>query len=675
MTSSTTFACPTDRPPHRFARIPLWWLLAACIAWATIGTARADSTLDPSLLPGIQSATFEVVAAKPKDTLTYEKALPMDLLPYQERTDKYYSVGTAFAIGPDRFVTAGHVLMIGYQSLWGPPELRDASGKVYAIDKIEKFALRRDFVVFSLKDPPKITPLAIDAKPALNQVVYSVGNALGTGVVIRNGLYTSNTPEAQDGKWKWIRFSAAASPGNSGGPLLDQTGKVIGVVLMKSPNENLNYALPMSEVLDAPGDLARFDKRMSYQFDVFDSTITGTFKGEFKLPLSVADFFAAYANAFHPYLGSQLKELLDKQSANLFPNGDGAHKLLYSGPSLDNFPQLVLRNSDGVWGRGGRATTRITLPANGYVSGGVASHNILFHLRKPDNVPDATFHHDPKGVMDMLLKTGFLKRTIGPDKILVTSLGEPGKTGTWTDRWGRHWQNWTWPVPYANGFVDVFALPTPDGYSILMRTQPATSRYDTAINMQALTEFASLPYGGTLAQWKAFLADPELLPDAFKSIHIAFDYGKRFSYDSRRLVFSFTQDLQQIDADSMLTLGFSYFPDHDHKAVWDVGQVWLAAGKHDHHWVSLRRHQAPPVDLDDSYQSAWSKIVGRHHPYDAEAYSANDVTKINAVVPPPHDDDKPSVLYTAYVDQPGTQPQAAMKQKLDLLLKNVQVKE
>src|SRR5579875_1275227 len=659
---------------HRNARLATCWLLAACLALLAIGTARADSTLNPSLLPEVQSSTFEVVAAKPKDTLTYEKPLPMDLLPYQERTDKYYSIGTAFAIGPNTYVTAAHVFMVGYQSLWGPPELRDASGKVYAIDKIEKFALRRDFVVFSLKDPPKVTPLAIDAKPALNQVVYSVGNALGTGVVIRNGLYTSDTPEAQDGKWKWIRFSAAASPGNSGGPLLDQNGKVIGVVLMKSPNENLNYALPMSEVLDAPRDLARFDKRMAYQFDVFDSTITGTFKGQFKLPLSISDFFADYARAFHAYLDSQLKALLAQQSANLFPNGDGAHQLLYSGPSMDDFPQLVTRNSDGVWVANGKSTIRITLPANGYISGGVADHNILFHLRKPDNIPEASFHHDPKGVMDMLLKTGFMKRGIGPERILVTSLGNPGETGAWTDRWGRHWQTWRWPVPYANGFVSLFALPTPDGYAILMRIEPAASRHDTTINMQALTDFVSLPFDGTLAQWKAFLADPKLLPDAFKNIRIDFDYGKSFRYDSSRLAFSFTPALQKIEPDSMLTLGFNFFPESDGKVTWGVGQVWLAEDNHDHHWLSLLRNQAPPADLDDSYQSLWQKVVSRQHPYDALAYNESDMTKINAVVPPPHDD-KPSVLYTAYVYQPGTQPQAEMKQKIDALLKNVKVKE
>ena len=113
------------------------------------------ASLDPAVLPKIQAATFEVVAAKPvNDPLTYEKPLPLELLPYQERTDKYFSIGTAFAIGNNRYVTAGHVLQIGIGSLWGPPALRDASGHVYAIDKIEKYSLQQDFVVFSLATQP-----------------------------------------------------------------------------------------------------------------------------------------------------------------------------------------------------------------------------------------------------------------------------------------------------------------------------------------------------------------------------------------------------------------------------------------------------------------------------------------------------------------------------------------
>src|SRR5579863_1636118 len=124
--------------------------IAAMAVIALSNPAKAEN-LSPELIAKIHAATFEVVAAKPvDDPLVYEKPLPFEVLPYQERIDKYYSIGTAFSIGGNRYVTAGHVLMAILGGLWGPPTLRDADGHVYAIDKIEKFSLERDFVVFSL---------------------------------------------------------------------------------------------------------------------------------------------------------------------------------------------------------------------------------------------------------------------------------------------------------------------------------------------------------------------------------------------------------------------------------------------------------------------------------------------------------------------------------------------
>jgi hypothetical protein len=51
------------------------------------------------------------------------------------------------------------------------------------------------------------------------------------------------------------------------------------------------------------------------------------------------------------------------------------------------------------------------------------------------------------------------------------------------------------------------------------------------------------------------------------------------------------------------------------------------------------------------------------------------MTKIDTVVPPAKNDAKLSVLYSAYVYQPGTQSQAEIKKKLDVLVKDVKVKE
>jgi hypothetical protein len=112
----------------------LKWSLALAIGSA-FASAAAAATLDPALLPTVRAATFEVVAAKADDSnVTYERPLPLDQLPYQERNDHYRSIGTAFAIGEGRFVTAFHVFLDGVNSLQGPLMLRDEQGHVFAID-------------------------------------------------------------------------------------------------------------------------------------------------------------------------------------------------------------------------------------------------------------------------------------------------------------------------------------------------------------------------------------------------------------------------------------------------------------------------------------------------------------------------------------------------------------
>jgi len=648
--------------------------MVALIGLTGMGSSRAAS-LDPSVLPRIQQATFEVVAAKPvNDPLSYEKPLPLELLPFQQRNDKYYSIGTAFALGNNRYVTAAHVLQVGIGSLWGEPALRDAEGQVFAIDKIEKYSLQQDFVVFSLaRQPAQAAALEVNRTPTLNGTVYAVGNALGTGVVIRDGLYTSDTPEEENGRWKWMRFSAAASPGNSGGPLLDQDGKVIGIVLMKSANENLNYALPIGMILDAPDHLASLDKRIPYQFDVFDTVLSNTLKTEFALPLSFAKFSAAFQQRFNDYADGQLKALLVKDPQKMFPNSAGSRDLLYGIPSMSSFPALITRNSNGDWDLSSKYQTRVKLDDNGYVDVGNTGRNLLFHVRRPDSLSASQLYDDPQKLMDLIATVGFMKRQVGPESIKITSLGKPASDSTYTDAWQRHWRVQTWPVPNEDIVVMTFSLPVPDGYVTLMRITPPSQQHDYLINLQALTDFFYVTYDGTLAQWKDYLAHARLLPEALKHIKLDIDYGKRFSYASKRVSFAVTPDLQTIDKDSALTLWFSYFKDQG-KVVWDVAGVDLEANTHDDNAIKILRNPDPADYPDDSYRNEWNKLVQHQHPYDAVARSDNDVMKITAVVKQA-DDPKPLTLYTAYYDREGNQPQDEMKTKLDLLLKTLQVNE
>ncbi|MFC0085593.1 trypsin-like peptidase domain-containing protein [Dyella flava] len=647
-------------------------LLFALLVLTAAGRAQAAS-LDTSLVSKVDAATFEVVIPRAvDDPLTYEKPLPLELLPYQERTDKYFSIGTAFAIGNNRYVTAGHVLLLAVGDLTGPPSLRDASGHVYAIDKIEKFSLQQDFAVFSLKDQPSNAALAIDTKPVLNSVVYAVGNALGTGVVIRDGLYTSNTPEEENGRWEWMRFSAAASPGNSGGPLLDQDGKAIGVVLMKSANENLNYALPINEVLKAPDNLAVMDKQESYQLDVLDYDQNGSFKAQFPLPASYADFSATFLKLQNSFNEQQLKALLQQQSDQLFPHGPGANRILHDDPQLSFFPSLIARNRSGQWQYAGRELNRVPLSGNGYVASGYVGHNFLMHLRRPDDMKADTFYNDPKQMMDLLLQTGYWYRQVGPEKIKITSLGKPTTDATYTDAWQRQWKVFVWPQPYINSEIILFALPVPDGYAIMMRMNPSMITHDSMIDMKALTDFFNVDYGGSLAQWKEFLAENSLLPQVLKNTRMDFDYGKRLSYDSDQVSFNYPSSLQTIAPDNMLAVGFGYFSDSG-KITLQTNYIQIRLNITDPDRISIRRHVAPSQDLDDNFKEAWGKLLHKQHPYDGIAYNDGDEMDIATVIDP-RAKSTPTELYTAfYATQSAHKPQE-MKVKLSQLTQQFKIK-
>jgi hypothetical protein len=46
----------------------------------------------------------------------------------------------------------------------------------------------------------------------------------------------------------YLQHSAAVNPGNSGGPLLDEFGRVAGIVTLKARLENVSFAIPVETV-------------------------------------------------------------------------------------------------------------------------------------------------------------------------------------------------------------------------------------------------------------------------------------------------------------------------------------------------------------------------------------------------------------------------------------------
>jgi serine protease Do len=630
-----------------------------------------SGALERESLDVINKAVFEVIIPKPlAESLTYEKPLPLDLIPFAIRNDKYFSVGTAFAISPTELVTAAHVLNLERHSQISDIAVRDKDGKVYSVDKIIKYSGRRDFVVFTLKDKTVPQFFRMELQPQTNQKVYAVGNALGEGIVIRDGLYTSDTPEEINGEWKWIRFSAAASPGNSGGPLLDAAGRVVGVVVSKSPNENLNMALPVSEVINSKDNTAYAFWKLKYFLDNMDMTKTKTYTKELALPRHYSALRNELTDTLNNFSTQLLKELLEENRAGIFPNGPGSMQLLHSSPAAV-FPGLIGKGNDGNWAVfSAKGTNDADLGNNGRITYGVIGYSVFMHIQKPDNVATDAFYGDSKLFMDLLLKGLYIHRNVESEKIKITSMGKASLEYIFADSYGRKWVVREWLMEYNDRKVVIFLLPVPGGYVAMMRIGQTGQVDDGYVpDMKVLADFMYLSYYGTLKQWKEFLSLKELLPAAFRDIDISFEYGKNFSYGSKRLSIAYDNSIMKITEDSDLQLRFAYFRE-DNRTVWDVQSVGLGEDKSRSTAFRVARNIRPVTELSDKYQSVWKNLENRQFPYNRSSYTDDKVTVI-ATCCLNGSNPAADVLYSASHLRDGNVEQKPMEEGLDRFLKGL----
>lgn len=577
---------------------------------------NAKAVVTAEMQQAIRAATFEVVMKKPEhDPLTYEKPLPLDLIPFVERNDAYRSIGTAFSLGHNTYVTAAHVFTPAVESQYGPPQLRGSDNKVHSIERILKFSMHEDMVVFSVTDDPAPKGFEINRSPKIDDTVLAVGNALGEGVVIRDGLFTSETPEEQDGSWKWIRFSAAASPGNSGGPLLDSNGNVIGIVLRKSQNENLNFSLPIGRVLDAAGK-AIFDQRAVTSVPFMRGTRTYAYKDEFKLPLAWSDFAKAFKAAIERQAAEARTQLLSEYSAKSFATGRAADEVLYSNNPDSYQLRLVHQDADDSWVTVAPAMKKTDLAGDGYISIGAQDSFALLRLHRPNNAADDAFYSDSKAFMDIAAKALNIMRAVGTDNIRVTSLGAAINDSIYADRYGRKWQQRKWALPYLDAYVVGMLLPTPDGYVAVMQMAPSAAASYIESLLHLIVDQADISYIGTQAQWQTYLHRKALLAEPLKSLSIE----KKTNWVVRAPKFEFEIPDVMFALDDRSTLGIStqYFMDSS-KLRWDVvGARWYQ-DEQDKAYIGLRRKIRPPTTAKSEIRSAFADMWERRAPYDGQS--------------------------------------------------------
>jgi len=196
---------------------------------------------------------FEDLPPEFKPFFEFEFRVPQ----YKQKGVKKQEIGggTGFIVSSNGLiVTNKHVVLD-----------KDASYTVLTNDgkKYKATVLARDPLIdvailkIEAKNLPTL-PLGDSDKVMLGQTVIAIGNALGefrntVSVGVISGLSRTITASGEGGYSETIegviQTDAAINRGNSGGPLIDLSGKVIGInTAMAQGAENIGFAIPINQV-------------------------------------------------------------------------------------------------------------------------------------------------------------------------------------------------------------------------------------------------------------------------------------------------------------------------------------------------------------------------------------------------------------------------------------------
>jgi hypothetical protein len=434
----------------------------------------------------------------------------------------------------------------------------------------------------------------------------------------------------------------------------------------------------MAEVFKAKKNTATFHiDRMVYRLDNMDMTVRGVLDKEVSLPLSYGDLTMAFKKMLDGFFRQLMDKLLADNRDAIFPRGSGSLRLLHNIPQT-GFPFVIAKNTDGNWGAGSPKDRKTAdLGDNGSIVHGSFGKTFIMLIKKPDALPLETLYKDSTQFMDLILKSGLFTRSIGMEKIKITSMGKADNEDRFTDAFGRIWIVRTYLSEYDDAKVVTFALPVPGGCVVMMRkTQIDMAEIIDLRELKILADFIYMAYQGVFRDWREFLAMKDLLPRFLTQIRINPGQDGIFHFQSARFAFSYGPDVMPISDKSFLMLGPGFIKDGD-KIVLDIGRATVGESRFDQTACTIQRIGEPPKELPDQYQSNWEKMRAGEFPYNRSAYFKDKATLIETIHRPAKSQ-KPSaepVLYIVGFTKPGTADQKTMTAKLDAFLKNLTIQE
>jgi hypothetical protein len=651
--------------------------LLSCVS--TSGDSRSGggqkiSGISAQAMKLTKSAVFEVLVKKAQDDPTvYEKELKWDVVPYVIRNDKYYSIGTAFAISETELATAFHVINLGNRSMvYDRYYIRDSRGEVFEVDQITGGSNERDFLIFTVKNRTFSDYFRLEREVEPGDSVYSIGNALGEGIVIRNGLILGTIPEEEAGRWNLLKSSADGNPGNSGGPLVLPDGRVVGLVT--SLRDNILYSVPSELILDFDRRSLPYRIKPVYGHLILANKLNRNFETSLSLPadyLSVREqLFGSYAKEYEIAMNQLFEE------APEYLTGSDSVYLLNSSLS-STFPQLdFVDPNDNNWKLSGLETKSFNLPDDGQLVQAVVSGFNFYKIKKPVSAPLEKINSDPRYILDLMLQNVRTERTLwGNDKYRILSFGDPASVSQYTDALGRTWISAWWLIGYSDQVMIMYILPLPNGPALIVNTQPSSLKDIYEWDIRKVCDHLYAAYSADFKGWNDFIKTDSHIPVFLKGLQFDWQQANQaLSLDFDGI--SITADKQVFDwtDTSEMFLAPSWYKPKD-TVEFGIRKVIIDRDIRGNDYISLYRNIKPDPKLGAKSAEYWNDLVTAKYPFDEKpGISVKDNTGsvgaiLEAEIP------NPNVRYTLYLSMEDPRDEENLSRRFKALKAGIQVRE
>ncbi len=155
------------------------------------------------------------------------------------------ALGSGFVIHPSGYiVTNAHVVERSSSVQVRLASGRRLTGTVIGRDRRVDLALLK----VDVAEPLPVLPLGDSERLAVGELVLALGHPFGLEQTVSLGIVSRKGAPLQAAApgFDFIQTDAAVNPGNSGGPLVDMSGQVVGVNTMAARNGSIGFAIPIN---------------------------------------------------------------------------------------------------------------------------------------------------------------------------------------------------------------------------------------------------------------------------------------------------------------------------------------------------------------------------------------------------------------------------------------------